>query len=166
MTDLDAVRIIQWPATSEINGKILSHMEEKTLKYFLDNKNFARTHNKPKKKQGDVLTVVDDQIVINSPVSEAYDDEPVTSYTYMKKKGVRRKWSEKEEDLFYKSLECCGCDFSMMNLLFPDRPRSNLRQKYKKELKTNQVRVENALNNFKKSGKDKFNLLMNSMPGG
>lgn len=139
-------------------------MEKKTLKYFLDNKNFARVHSKPRKKQGDVLRVVDDQIVINSPVSESYDDELVTSYTYMKKKGVRKRWSEKEEDLFYKSLECCGCDFSMMNLLFPDRPRSNLRQKYKKELKANQIRVEDALNNFKRQDGNKFNLLMDDLP--
>jgi len=131
--------------------------KSKTLKYFLDNKNFAKPEVKKVEKRKNMLQVVDDKIILNADSNNAVEDDHVTSYTYMKNKGMRKKWSSEENEMFYRSLECCGCDFSMMNVFFPDRPRNNLKQKYKKELKRNKQRVEECLKNFKNISLDKFN---------
>lgn len=133
--------------------------ERKTLKYFLDSKNFSRLPQKKFVKKEPVLQVIDDQIVMNCNIPESIEDEIVTSYTYMKKKGNGKRWNNNENKLFYKALECCGCDFSMMNLIFPDRTRRNLKEKYKKESRANLHRVEDALDNFKAFDIEKFNQL-------
>lgn len=138
-------------------------MEKRTLKYFLDNKNFSKIPQKREKKVESSLSVVDDQIVFNVIDPQRFEEEIVTSFTYMSKKGNRKRWSPEENILFYKSLECCGCDFSMMNILFPDRSRSNLKEKYKKECKINNLKIENALDNYKKFNMEKFNELKKEM---
>ncbi|KAM0681440.1 hypothetical protein GINT2_000642 [Glugoides intestinalis] len=135
--------------------------ERKTLKYFLDNKNFSRLPLKKFIKKEPVLQVIDDQIVMNRNIPENIEDEIVTSYTYMKKKGNGKRWNIDENKRFYKALECCGCDFSMMNLIFPDRTRRNLKEKYKKESRANLHRVEDALDNFKAFDIETFNQLRN-----
>ena len=128
-------------------------MENQKLKFFLNNRNFSKKGGRGKcKKAGDILQVVNDQIVVNAARPQMEEDDITTSYTYLTKKdgGSRKRWSEFESEVFYESLECCGCEFSMINILFPDRKRSNLKEKFKKELKANNARVEDALNNFKK----------------
>lgn len=134
-------------------------MEKRTLKYFLDNKNFSKISQKKEKGSKNKLTIVDDQIVFNSVDPQDLEDEIVTSYTYMSKKGNRKRWNDEDTHLFYKALECCGCDFSLMNTLFPNRSRSNLKQKYKKEIKINLLKIEMTLENYKKFNLDKFNEL-------
>lgn len=135
--------------------------EKKTLKYYLDNRNFARMPQKRHLKKKPVLQVINDQIVMNDNAVGEEDDGIVTSYTYMTKKGNIKRWTVDENKLFYRALECCGCDFSMMNLIFPDRTRSNLKEKYKKELRKNVHKVELALSNFKEFSIEKFNELRN-----
>jgi hypothetical protein len=145
-------------------NKIFNPMEDekKTLKYYLNHKNFSKISQKKDKKKGESISVVNDQIVFNSVTPESFDDnEIITSYTYMNKKGKgnRKRWNEKENILFYKSLECCGCDFSMMNILFPDRSRSNLKEKYKKEFKKNSSQIEKSIEKYKKFNLERFNEL-------
>ena len=137
-------------------------MEKKTLKYFLDNRNFSRISHKKGKVSKNKLKIVDDQIVYNSIDPNDLEDEIVTSYTYLTRKGIRKRWNDEENVLFYKALECCGYDFSMMNILFPDRSRNNLKLKYKKELKKNQSKVELALKSFKQFNLENFNELKES----
>lgn len=133
-------------------------MERKTLKYFLDNKNFAKTPAKKTKKKESILQVVDDQIVMNSNGNEE-EDGIVTSYTYMKNKGNNKRWTDEENEMFFKALECCGTDFSMINLLLPHRTRKNLRDKFKKEYKADIHRIEDVLTNFKKTDMEEFKRL-------
>lgn len=128
-------------------------MESQKLKFFLNNRNFSKKRSRSKcKKNGDILQVVNDQIVLNVAKPQIEEDDITTSYTYLTKKdrGSKKRWSDFESEIFYESLECCGCEFSMINILFPDRKRNNLKEKFKKELKANNTRVEDALNNFKK----------------
>ena len=134
-------------------------MEKRTLKYYLDNRNFTRISHKKQRAPKDKLKIVDDQIVYNSIEPHDLEEEIVTSYTYLSKKGISKKWTDEETALFYRALECCGYDFSLMNTLFPGRSRNNLKQKYKKELKNNQLKVETTLKRFKQLNLDKFNEL-------
>ncbi|KAI4291907.1 hypothetical protein PAPHI01_1181 [Pancytospora philotis] len=125
-------------------------MEEKKLKYYLNNKNFA--HKIPRGKvleKNDMLQVVDGKIVLNTAPVQAEEDEAVTSSTYLTKRDRGKKhWTKRDDEIFFESLECCGCEFSIMNTLFPERTRGNLREKYKRELRNNPSRVESALRNF------------------
>lgn len=138
-------------------------MENKTLKYFSENKNFTKTQQKKQTKKENVLKVVDGQIVLNVDTPSANDEEIVTSYTYMKNKCGKNRWNKEQNFVFYKALECCGLDFSMMNLLFPDRTRNNLKDKYKKELKVNRHRIEDILNNFKGNSIKRFENLKKAL---
>lgn len=134
-------------------------MERKTLKYFLDNKNFTKAPAKKTKKKESVLQVIDDQIVMNYNGNEEEEDGIVTSYTYMKNRGNNKRWTKEENEVFFKALECCGTDFSMINLLFPHRTRKNLRDKFKKECKADMHRIEDIQTSFKKTNMDEFRKL-------
>ena len=70
----------------------------------------------------------------------------VTSRTYAKYAPSDR-WSEKDTEDFYKCLQECGTDFSLMELLFPGRTRRQLRNKFKLEERCNPERIEEALSN-------------------
>lgn len=133
--------------------------DKKNLKYFLDNKNFSRKKSLKITKTSDILQVVNDQIVLNTEKQDNEESTIVTSYTYLKNKGNKKRWDKKDTQLFYDSLECCGCDFSMINLLFPKRSRSNLKEKYKKESKINSNKIEEILNKYTKFDIEKFNQL-------
>lgn len=127
-------------------------MNDQTLRYYLNNRNFTKKRLKSKcQKNGDRLQVVNNQIVLNTIAPQHEEDDGITSHTYLKKSATmnNKRWSKLESEMFFESLECCGCEFSMMNILFPDRTRNNLKEKYKREYKLNSSRVDNALNNFK-----------------
>lgn len=134
-------------------------MGERTLKYYLDNRNFIRAPRKKIKKVEDMISVVDDQIILNSPVSQNYEEEIVTSYTYLNKKGSRKRWKPEENDIFFRALSVCGFDFSMINLLFPDRTRNNIKEKYKKEYRKNTEKVEEYVRRYKTFDIAAFNKL-------
>lgn len=141
-------------------------MNEQTLKYYLNNRNFAKKRPKSKsQKAGDRLQVVNDQIVLNIATPQYEEEDGVTSHTYLKKSASmnNKRWSKQEDEMFFESLECCGCEFSMMNILFPDRTRNNLKEKYKREYRLNSTRVNNALNNFKTFDMSRLMQLKDSM---
>lgn len=125
-------------------------MKEQKLKYYLNNKNFARKMCKGKiLKTDDMLQVIDGQIVLNAVAPQAEEEDGITSNTYLTKQPCgNKRWSKYDDEMFFESLECCGCEFSIMSTLFPGRTRSNLREKYKRELKNNPERVEVAMRNF------------------
>lgn len=136
-------------------------MCDKPLKYFLDNKNFTKTKGRKhqKEKSKDVLEIIDGKIVLAEAPKEETEDQITTAYTYLTKKSGKKRWSEHETSVFYRAIECCGFDFSMINLLFPDKDRSNIKFKYKRENKINPSKMENAIKNFTKFNITKFNHL-------
>ena len=71
-----------------------------------------------------------------------------TSFAYGRwsKKRRHKDWTEKETLKFYKALSVVGSDFSMMESIFSNRSRSELRLKFKKEEKVNSKMVDKCLN--------------------
>lgn len=139
--------------------------DDRTLKFYLNNRNFVKISNhKEESKAKEVLQVVDGRIVLNTdPIVIDDDNEITTSYTYMKRKGIKTRWTKLETSIFYRALECCGTEFSMINMLFPNKDRNNIKKKYKKEYKINPKSIETALYSFKKLNISKFNELKNEV---
>ncbi|KAH9411756.1 hypothetical protein HK407_03g05060 [Ordospora pajunii] len=144
-------------------------MEQK-LRHFLDNSNFRKDRRKRKNApkaskckddQGpeEVLTIRNGEIVVNeasmyvnthrnADMEVMEDDRIVTSSTFSKRKGALR-WSKKEIELFYKALEICGIEFSLISSLFPNKDRKHVKAKYIKEVKANPDRINEVLNECK-----------------
>ncbi|KAL6633923.1 hypothetical protein ACP70R_026594 [Stipagrostis hirtigluma subsp. patula] len=65
-------------------------------------------------------------------------------HSYMNKQ-TRAKWSKSDTDLFYQGLRQFGSDFAMIQQLFPDKTRHQIRQKFKTEDKKNPMLVHDAI---------------------
>jgi len=141
----DPVRVAH--STTNTNGV------EQKLKYFMENKNFQKSsESKAKIKKEhhaeEPLKMIDGEIIYNPITVE--DNELTTSYTYLNRKGkLSPRWNQKENLLFYKTLECCGTEFSVMESIFPNRSRVNLKHKYNRECKVNEKKIQEALKKFK-----------------
>ncbi|XP_059664922.1 uncharacterized protein LOC132311172 [Cornus florida] len=75
--------------------------------------------------------------------------ENSTYYNYqsfMDKTPVAR-WSKQETELFYEAVQQFGTDLSMIQQLFPDRTRRQVKLKYKKEERQHPLRLCEALTN-------------------
>ncbi|XP_011315475.1 transcription factor TFIIIB component B'' homolog [Fopius arisanus] len=64
---------------------------------------------------------------------------------FYKKRTKSKDWTPLETLKFYKALNTVGTDFSLMQTVFPNRNRHELKMKFKKEEKLNRTRVEKAL---------------------
>ncbi|UYI28094.1 Myb DNA-binding-like protein [Encephalitozoon cuniculi] len=156
-------------------------MDQK-LKHFLDNSNFRQDRRSRKKKasasrdiadqnQEEILMIKNGHIVVNDAnmyvdthkvmeMEVMEDDRIVTSSTFSKKKGALR-WSKKEIELFYKALEICGIEFSLISSLFPNKERKHIKAKYIKEAKVNPERINEVLNECKTFDQVAYNKLRN-----
>lgn len=154
-------------------------MDQK-LRHFLDNSNFRKDRKRKKDTapmqkreesngQEEILTIKDGRIVINEAnmyidthkhvdMEVMEDDRIVTSSTFGKKKGGLR-WSKKEMELFYKALEICGIEFSLISSLFPNKERKHIKAKYLKEVKTNPSRIDEVLREYKMFDQTAYNEL-------
>jgi hypothetical protein len=63
-------------------------------------------------------------------------------------KNYTAKWTAEETRKFYKAIEIFGADFSMIAKLFPTRNRDQIKNKFRKEEKTNIHKIDEA---FKKN---------------
>jgi hypothetical protein len=79
---------------------------------------------------------------LNPPLIEGCGH--TTSASYRKSCRVNR-WTTEETTQFFRALSRVGTDFTMMTLLLPKRSRKELKNKFKKEEKTNPHRVSQAL---------------------
>ncbi|KAL0317244.1 UNVERIFIED_CONTAM: Transcription factor TFIIIB component B'' [Sesamum angustifolium] len=57
------------------------------------------------------------------------------------------RWSKQETELFYEAVRQFGTDLSMIQQLFPDRTRRQVKLKYKKEERQHPLRLRDALTN-------------------
>lgn len=64
---------------------------------------------------------------------------------FYKRHKRTRDWGADETIRFYRCLQVIGTDFSLMNSLFPNRSRRDLKLKFKKEEKTNGFLINKAL---------------------
>ncbi|KYR01690.1 myb domain-containing protein [Tieghemostelium lacteum] len=69
----------------------------------------------------------------------------VTNRTYSKKPAAR-KWTKEETEHFHILLRTYGTDFSTLESLLPDRTRSQIRSKFKKEERENPNLLEDLIN--------------------
>lgn len=57
------------------------------------------------------------------------------------------RWSQKETQLFYKALELCGLDFTLISKLFVEKSRKQVKKKYMKEEGLNRKKIEEIVKN-------------------
>jgi len=82
-----------------------------------------------------------------------YESSTLMNNQSYSKRATSRKWSQEDTKKFYIALRKYGTDFSVIESIFPDRSRSQLKQKYKKEEKENPSILEDIL-----KGKINFDL--------
>jgi hypothetical protein len=135
-TDLDATTTTttnnEGPQVEIINGEIvisqnslLSHPETRTSTEQID-KEFG--------------TVIEDETPTQLGAITARYDSYIT-----KPRSRPQRWTAEETKSFYRALRQCGTDFSMMQMFLEGRSRSQLKSKYKLELRKNGRLVDMAL---------------------
>eukprot|EP01135_Chromosphaera_perkinsii_P008582 Nk52_evm24s1401 gene=Nk52_evmTU24s1401 len=70
----------------------------------------------------------------------------VTYYSYSNR-TTPEKWTEVDTRKFYRAISKCGTDFSLIEMMFPNRSRKQIKSKFKKEERTNRAMIERALSN-------------------
>merc|ERR1719340_217462 len=68
------------------------------------------------------------------------------NYGRWSKKRRHNDWSQKETIKFFRALSVVGSDFSLMESIFKNRSRQELKLKFKKEEKINTKMVDKCLN--------------------
>ncbi|CAL7945519.1 unnamed protein product [Xylocopa violacea] len=76
---------------------------------------------------------------------EAIIDDDNSGNGFYKRRKKSKEWSKWETLKFYKALNTVGTDFLLMQSLFPNRTRQEIKLKFKKEEKVNRNLVEKAL---------------------
>lgn len=69
------------------------------------------------------------------------------NYQSFMKKEPRSRWSKQETELFYEAVQQFGSDLSMIQQLFPEKSRHQIKLKYKKEERQHPLRLSEALAN-------------------
>ncbi|XP_012268075.2 transcription factor TFIIIB component B'' homolog [Athalia rosae] len=77
--------------------------------------------------------------------TEVVVDEGRSGNGFYKRPRKTKDWPKWETLRFYTALNTIGTDFLLMQSLFPDRSRQEIKLKFKKEEKTNRTLVEKAL---------------------
>ncbi|WVZ95684.1 hypothetical protein U9M48_041418 [Paspalum notatum var. saurae] len=81
----------------------------------------------------------------NERTDNHLQNAPKLNYHSYMNKPTRGKWSKSDTDLFYQGLRQFGSDFAMIQQLFPDKTRHQVRQKFKSEEKKNPLLVHDAI---------------------
>lgn len=105
----------------------------------------------------DEIYIPKQHLVSNNIIDD--NDILVTSITYSKRTAISR-WSDQETNLFYKALELCGTEFSLICSLFKNKNRKQIKKKYLNEIKKNKEKVENVLKESKGFNRDQWNDLI------
>ncbi|KAF7682799.1 Transcription factor TFIIIB component B'' [Astathelohania contejeani] len=159
-------------------------MDDLKLSHFLNNSNYKiERKKKPKKKvmvtidtekKDDMLMIKDDKIVLDETKlylkkdrvtnMEIFDEEDqiVTSMTY-KKKVANKKWSALETEMFYKGLEICGTEFSLLEGLLIGKTRKQIKNKFLREEKINKEKIDQILKSQRKFNIEEYNRLKNEL---
>ncbi|KAI5384352.1 uncharacterized protein LOC127101519 isoform X2 [Lathyrus oleraceus] len=84
-------------------------------------------------------------------VSEKFTSTaPLLNYQSFMEKAPRGKWSKQDTEMFYEAVRQFGTDFSMIQQLFPDKTRHQVKLKYKKEERQHPLLLSDAVNNRSK----------------
>ncbi|XP_055554932.1 transcription factor TFIIIB component B'' homolog isoform X3 [Falco cherrug] len=77
----------------------------------------------------------------NDPI---FERGSTTTYSSFRKSFYSKPWSNKETDMFFLAISMVGTDFSLIGRLFPHRARAEIKNKFKREEKTNGWRIDKA----------------------
>ncbi|PON65136.1 Octamer-binding transcription factor [Parasponia andersonii] len=80
----------------------------------------------------------------------ALPSTPFINYQSFMDKTPSTRWSKQETELFYGALRQIGADFTIIQQLFPNRTREQVKLKFKKEERQHPLRITEALNNRSK----------------
>ncbi|XP_054612747.1 transcription factor TFIIIB component B'' homolog isoform X3 [Dunckerocampus dactyliophorus] len=83
-----------------------------------------------------------------------------TMYSSFRAPTYCKPWSSEETDMFFLAISMVGTDFSMICQLFPNRTRSEIRNKFKKEERQNSWRVDKAFEERRKLDIEYFSKLL------
>ncbi|XP_053195480.1 transcription factor TFIIIB component B'' homolog [Scomber japonicus] len=83
-----------------------------------------------------------------------------TTYSSFRKATYSKPWSSEETDMFFLAISMVGTDFSMICQLFPHRPRSEIKNKFKKEERENAWRIDKAFRERRKLDIEYFSKLL------
>ncbi|KAL9259966.1 Transcription factor TFIIIB component B''-like protein [Drosera capensis] len=83
----------------------------------------------------------------NNPSSSNADNHEYYNYHSYMQRTPSTRWSMQDTELFYQAVSQFGSDFSMIQQLFPDRTRHQIKLKYKKEERQHPMRLFDALTN-------------------
>ncbi|OQR76611.1 hypothetical protein BIW11_07669 [Tropilaelaps mercedesae] len=78
------------------------------------------------------------KVTIEEPGKTKYD-------SFKRKKTKKCTWTTRETSKFYRALSICGTDFTLMTQFFPTRSRQDLKNKFKREEKSNAALVDKAI---------------------
>ncbi len=150
------------PLDSNADNTDSKNNSSHTLAYFCDNKNFKNEEGRVDRKKSSVseqpkLQVIDNQIVVGTRVEENQEENDiVTSMTYIKNRTTRAKWTKKDLSVLYSGLELCGYDYSLLESLFKNKTRRNIKDKVRSEMKKHPKKVNKALNSKIEFDEKKF----------
>ncbi|XP_036454833.1 transcription factor TFIIIB component B'' homolog isoform X2 [Colossoma macropomum] len=83
-----------------------------------------------------------------------------TTYSSFRSLHYVRSWSVRETDMFYLAISMVGTDFSLIGQLLPHRSRAEIKNKFKKEEKTNGWRIDKAFRNKRPYDREFFSFLL------
>ena len=87
----------------------------------------------------------EDPTAMLDQLEEVDDTAVVATATSFSSRAKGRTWTDDETRLFYRSLRMFGLDFGLLNTRFPGRRRSQIKAKYRRELKAHPALVNAAL---------------------
>ncbi|KAI2664467.1 hypothetical protein H4Q32_002684 [Labeo rohita] len=99
-----------------------------------------------------------DTVVENA--NPLFERGSTTTYASFRKKTYVKNWSVRETDMFYLAISMVGTDFSMIAQLLTHRSRAEIKNKFRKEEKTNAWRVDKAFRNKRPYDSEFFSFLL------
>ncbi len=105
-------------------------------------------------EDGSIIINEESLLIHRENIEATYDETIIESekndtltYNSYRKFHHTKKWSEKETAKFYKALSMIGTDFTMIQRLFSNRSRDEIKRKFKREEKLNQALIDRVLCN-------------------
>ncbi|KAL7839637.1 hypothetical protein SRHO_G00262950 [Serrasalmus rhombeus] len=89
-----------------------------------------------------------------------FEQGSTTTYASFRNLHYVRSWSVRETDMFYLAISMVGTDFSLIGQLLPHRSRAEIKNKFKKEEKTNGWRIDKAFRNKRPYDREFFSFLL------
>ncbi|KAF2072315.1 hypothetical protein CYY_006370 [Polysphondylium violaceum] len=157
ISELIKKNIIGQTMQSTIEREQQVRQHQQTLRQNQINKASQGIIDEPEDDNSAKVEFVNGKLVIQSQQGYSQNSQLPTDYAVLyesstlmnnqsySKRVTAKKWSEPDTKKFYIALRKYGTDFSIIESIFPDRTRSQLKQKYKREERENPSILEDIL---------------------